>query len=126
MLSTVFSMITGIVGLWGLWTVRPIISSSVAISYTEFTRSPSAALVGAPNLGRTNVPLPSCSVTNLPHRKSRKARRRNSPKYACFNFSFDIYISCTRSSCGWVNVFALAVHVCKEYTIYHDPYLPSS
>lgn len=36
MLSTVFSIITGAVGLWGLWTVRPIILTYVAVSDAGF------------------------------------------------------------------------------------------
>lgn len=82
MLSTVFSIITGTVGLWGLWTVRPVVSLSVAVSNTRLTRSSSLAPVDVRNLGQTNVPLPSYLGTNLPRRKSRKARR-SSPKCAC-------------------------------------------
>lgn len=32
MLSTAFSTITGTVGLWGLWTVRPIVPSCAGLS----------------------------------------------------------------------------------------------
>ena len=32
MLSTMFSIITGIVGIWGSWTVRPDIPSYAAVS----------------------------------------------------------------------------------------------
>jgi len=80
-LSTVFSMITGTVGLWGLWTVRSIVSSYVAVSYTESIRSSSPALAGVRNLGQTNAPLPSSSATNLQRRRSRKARGRRGPNY---------------------------------------------
>jgi hypothetical protein len=38
MLSTVFSLITGTVGLWGLWTVRLIISSRVIVPNTMFIK----------------------------------------------------------------------------------------
>lgn len=84
MLSTVFSMITGTVGLWGLWTVRPIISSSVAVADTGFTRSSSPALGDTQNSGQTSVRLPSYSATNPPRPKSRKARRRSNPKLRSF------------------------------------------
>jgi len=73
-LSTVFSMITGTVGLWGLWTVRSIISSYVAVSYTESIRSSSPVLTGAQNLGQTNAPPPSFLATNLQRRRSKGAR----------------------------------------------------
>lgn len=87
MLSTVFSIITGTVGLWGLWTVRQIISPSAAIFDSGFTRSSSLAPVGAQNLGQTNVPLPSYLATNLQPQKLRKTQIRSGSNYACFTFS---------------------------------------
>ena len=94
MLSTVYSIITGTVGLWGLWTVRPITPAYVAASDAGgSTRSSSPALVGARNLGQTNVPPHSYLATNLQPRRSRKARGRNSPSRARYSFSVDIYLA---------------------------------
>jgi len=89
MLSTVFSIITGIVGLWGSWTVRPNILSYVAVSEARPVRSPSPALVGARNLGQTNALPPSSSATNPQRQKSRKKRGRSSPDRGCCSFSVD-------------------------------------
>jgi hypothetical protein len=92
MLSTVFSMIIGIIGMWGLWTVRSIIPSYVAASDTSgFTRSSSLALVGAQNLGQTSAPPPSYLATDLQHRRSRKARGRSSPNRASCSSSANVY-----------------------------------
>lgn len=84
MLSTVFSVVTGTVGVWGLWTVRPLIPLCVAASDTDgFIRSLSLALVGAQNLGQTSTPPPSYLATNLQHRKSRKTRGRSNSNRTC-------------------------------------------
>jgi hypothetical protein len=124
MLSTVFSVITGTVGLWGLWIVSQVILWSVAISDSGLARSSSLALASAQNLGQTNGPLPSYLVTNLLRRKLRKARRRNSLKYAFFNYSSDTYLVHWRMAIKLM--FGMVIHVYEEYTICHDPYLPSS
>ena len=95
MLSTVFSGITGTVGVWGLWTVRPIIPSYVAASDTGgFIRSPSLALVGVQNLGQTSTPPPSYLATDLQHRRSRKARGRSNPNRTCCSSLVNIYRAC--------------------------------
>lgn len=82
MLSTVFSTITGTVGLWGLWTVRPIVQSYVAASDGGPVRLSSLALVDAQNSGQTNAPLPSYLGINLQHQRSRKVQERSSPNHA--------------------------------------------
>jgi len=122
MLSTVFSIITGIVGLWGSWTVRPNVPSRVAVSETRSVRSPSPALVGARNLGQTNALPPSSSATNPQRQKSRKARGRSTLNYSCYSFSVDNYLAHP----GEYLVFRLVVCADEKYTICHDPYPPSS
>lgn len=92
MLSTVFSTITGTVGLWGLWTVRPITPSYVAASDGGPIRLSSVALVGARNLEQTNAPPPSYLGTNPRHQRSRKVRERSSPNRAHCNSSADSYL----------------------------------
>ena len=128
-LSTVFSTITGIIGLWGLWTVRLHIPSYVTVSETESVRSPSPAPVDARNSGQINAPLHSSLATNLQRPKSRKVRGRSSPNCPYPSFSKEICLELPGQWESGYLMFPISC-MCKEgvySTICHrDPYLPSS
>lgn len=122
MLSTVFSAITGIIGLWGLWTVRPNVPLHVVVSETRSVRLPLLAPVGARNLGQTNALPPSSSATNPQRQKSRKVRGGSTPECACCSFLVDNYIAIP----GEYLMFRLVVYANEKYAICHAPCPPSS